>query len=271
MTRGRHTCNTLKAIRKQIADANDIRYEPRKCTYEGDCAGTCPACEAEVRYLESELSKRSRLGRAVAVVGVAASMVGLTACSNQKSEKSTEADVRSVSSPVAKDSTLSIPEEIEIQQPSTDNVTTDSQGTPEEDYYMGEADVPQTSTDADNAQHRVVATDSLRPLKKDEEPLFVGEIIPPQPEFPGGIEAMREYLSTNIRYPEDSLEGRVVVAFTVEADGSITNANVKESFAPAYGDEVLRVVKAMPKWKPGMGFDGKPAALNYILPVVFSK
>ena len=80
MTNGRHTCNTLKAIRKQIADANEIKYEPRECTHEGECAGTCPACEAEVRYLESELNRRSHTGKKVAVVGIAAGMASLASC-----------------------------------------------------------------------------------------------------------------------------------------------------------------------------------------------
>ena len=52
MVKGKSTCKTLKAIRRQIAEANDIKYEPRECHYEGPCLGTCPACEAEVRYLE---------------------------------------------------------------------------------------------------------------------------------------------------------------------------------------------------------------------------
>ena len=52
MTRGKTICSVLKTIRKQVADANDIKYEPRECHHEGECRGTCPACEAEVRYLE---------------------------------------------------------------------------------------------------------------------------------------------------------------------------------------------------------------------------
>jgi len=80
MSRGKHICNTLKAIRKQIADANDIKYEPRECTHQGDCAGTCPVCEAEVRYLEGELNKRSKLGRAIALVGISAGMAAMQSC-----------------------------------------------------------------------------------------------------------------------------------------------------------------------------------------------
>ncbi len=65
------TCETLKTIRKQIADANGIPYEPHVCTYSGPCMGTCPACEAEARYIEVELAKRRLSKQPVNIIGVA--------------------------------------------------------------------------------------------------------------------------------------------------------------------------------------------------------
>jgi hypothetical protein len=82
MRQGKFVCETLKTIRKQIADANEIKYEPRVCNHEGDCSGTCPACEAEVRYLERELTLRRKLGKAVAVVGISAGLASLTTSCN---------------------------------------------------------------------------------------------------------------------------------------------------------------------------------------------
>lgn len=67
----RATCETLKSIRKQIADANGIAYEPNICTYEGPCMGTCPVCEAEARYLETELAKRQKAHKGINIIGVA--------------------------------------------------------------------------------------------------------------------------------------------------------------------------------------------------------
>ncbi|MEE1260526.1 MAG: carboxypeptidase-like regulatory domain-containing protein [Paludibacteraceae bacterium] len=67
----RATCETLKSIRKQIADANGIAYEPNICTYEGPCMGTCPVCEAEARYLEAELAKRQKAHKGINIIGVA--------------------------------------------------------------------------------------------------------------------------------------------------------------------------------------------------------
>ena len=74
MYKGKKTCETLKSIRKQIADANEIPYEPRVCTHEGDCKGTCPACESEMRYIENQLNIRKMAGKAVKIVGLATVM-----------------------------------------------------------------------------------------------------------------------------------------------------------------------------------------------------
>lgn len=80
--KGKEKCKALKEIRRQIARENDIPYAVSQCTYQGDCRGTCPKCEAELRYLERELALRQGMGKAVAVVGISASVcAGLTACS----------------------------------------------------------------------------------------------------------------------------------------------------------------------------------------------
>ena len=72
MAKGKSTCKLLKSIRQQIADANGISYQPKECQHKGDCAGTCPACEAEIRYLERELKARKGNGFGMKVAGIAA-------------------------------------------------------------------------------------------------------------------------------------------------------------------------------------------------------
>ena len=72
MTKGKSTCKLLKDIRQQIADANGISYRPKECHHRGDCAGTCPACEEEIRYLERELKARKGNGFGMKVAGIAA-------------------------------------------------------------------------------------------------------------------------------------------------------------------------------------------------------
>ena len=72
MAKGKSTCKLLKDIRQQIADANGISYRPKECQHKGDCAGTCPACEEEIRYLERELRARKDNGFGMKVAGIAA-------------------------------------------------------------------------------------------------------------------------------------------------------------------------------------------------------
>ena len=70
MERGKQVCRILKDIRKQIAEENDIEFITSECTHKGDCAGTCPKCEAEVRYLESQLARRHASGRQMRLAGI---------------------------------------------------------------------------------------------------------------------------------------------------------------------------------------------------------
>ena len=74
MQRGKDICKALKEVRQQIADANNIRYQPCECHHEGDCSGTCPACEQEIRYIENQLKERSHKGINTKVIGIAASI-----------------------------------------------------------------------------------------------------------------------------------------------------------------------------------------------------
>ncbi len=101
MARGKSICKTLKAVRQRIADANGIVYKPQPCDYQGDCLGTCPACEAEVRYLENQLAVIRRKGVAATVVGVAMGLGSLSpaaayaqsdCCSQNGHEKKTGKD-----------------------------------------------------------------------------------------------------------------------------------------------------------------------------------
>ena len=77
MARGKQTCKILKEIRRQIADANGIEFVTSECRYKGDCLGTCPKCEAEVRYLEQQLRARSLAGKAVALAGISAASLAM--------------------------------------------------------------------------------------------------------------------------------------------------------------------------------------------------
>lgn len=77
MARGKQTCRILKEIRRQIAEANDIEFITTECRYKGDCPGTCPKCESEVRYLEQQLHRRRAMGKAVMLAGLSAGTLAM--------------------------------------------------------------------------------------------------------------------------------------------------------------------------------------------------
>ena len=87
MKAGKHTCEVLKSIRKQIADSNGIAYTPSECTFSGECTGTCPNCERERQYLERELSSKLKAGKALKIVGIAAGLSAMVACQEAKGEE----------------------------------------------------------------------------------------------------------------------------------------------------------------------------------------
>ena len=99
------------------------------------------------------------------------------------------------------------------------------------------------------------------------------DVVDNMPQFPGGgPSALFEYLTTSIRYPKDAMEqgiqGRAIVTFVVEKDGSISGARVVKSYHPSLDAEALRIINAMPNWIPG-SINGEPARVKYTAPVTF--
>lgn len=97
-------------------------------------------------------------------------------------------------------------------------------------------------------------------------------VVEDPPEFPGGLQALSDYLRDNIKYPEacrkDSIQGRVIISFVVEKDGSISSAEVIKSVHEQLDAEALRVISAMPKWKPGKQ-RGKVVRVEYAIPIKY--
>ena len=105
---------------------------------------------------------------------------------------------------------------------------------------------------------------------KDREPVF--NVVEQMPSFPGGMEALMQYLATNMRYPveaqKNKVQGRVVVGFIVSKDGDIKKAHILRGVDPELDAEAIRVIESMPRWMPGMQ-RGKAVAVSYTLPVMF--
>ena len=98
------------------------------------------------------------------------------------------------------------------------------------------------------------------------------DVVEKMPEFPGGVGEMMKFLSMTVKYPEAAekagTQGRVIVSFIVEKDGSVSNAKVQKSVSEELDAEALRVINAMPKWTPGMQ-KGKAVRVKYTIPITF--
>ena len=117
-----------------------------------------------------------------------------------------------------------------------------------------------------------VAAPPPPPAPKPEVSNKVFDVVEEMPSFPGGQAALMSFLSSNIKYPvvaqENGVQGRVIVGFVVERDGSITDVKVMRSVDPSLDREAQRVVRAMPRWKPGKQ-NGSAVRVKYTVPVVF--
>lgn len=92
------------------------------------------------------------------------------------------------------------------------------------------------------------------------------------PDFPGGQKKLFKWLSANIKYPKEAQankeQGRVIVRFVIDKDGKVMDAKVVRSISPSLNKEALRLIEAMPRWKPGEK-DGQPVAVRFTLPITF--
>lgn len=120
------------------------------------------------------------------------------------------------------------------------------------------------------ADNEVVVRYVPKEVASSVHPVF--QIVEEMPEFPGGMEELLKFLGKNIKYPVEAqqakIEGKVIVQFVVEKDGSIANPKVVRSIHPALDGEAIRVISIMPKWKPGMQ-KGKSVNVQYTVPVTF--
>ncbi|MBR4803919.1 MAG: energy transducer TonB [Bacteroidales bacterium] len=155
------------------------------------------------------------------------------------------------------------PPEPEVVTPTELNVVADN-------VEVADVDI-NAEDDQNQAQQEYVA-----PVVEDKEEEKVEEeiftVVESAPEYPGGEGELYKYLAKSIKYPEmakqQNLEGRVFVTFVVEKDGSIANPKVLRDIGGGCGEEAIRVVRSMPKWKPGKQ-RGKAVRVQFNLPVMF--
>ena len=168
-------------------------------------------------------------------------------------------------------------EEVEIQQTSQETPPPPPPPAVQEVEVLNvvednvETETIEVSTE-ENETEVVIAAPVEAPVEEEEEEV-VFVVVESMPEFPGGQQALFKFLSENVKYPviaqENGIQGRVICQFVVNRDGSIVDVEVVRSGGDASLDkEAVRVIKSMPKWKPGKQ-RGKAVRVKYTLPVNF--
>ena len=173
---------------------------------------------------------------------------------------------------------MSFEEEVEIQQTSQDVTPPPPPPQVQEVGVLNvvednkEVEDVNIQTEDDKEVEVVIAAPVETPVEEEEEEVIF-MVVETMPEFPGGQQALFKYLSENVKYPviaqENGIQGRVICQFVVNKDGSIVDVEVVRSGGDASLDkEAVRVIKSMPKWKPGKQ-RGKAVRVKYTVPVSF--
>ncbi|MCL2132622.1 MAG: energy transducer TonB [Lentimicrobiaceae bacterium] len=262
MTHGRKVCNTLKEIRRQIAEKNEIEYATDDCRFEGECKGTCPKCDAEVKYLENELHKRTQLGKTAIIAGISLGIAGTFPACNAPQQTNTPVAEQEIAADTVNLDTIPVIPKDSVRFPDIvlDGITVGNIEV--EDFEVVKETIPQPP-------EIVCGKMELTPTK--DENILMGEVVETMPEFPGGDAARIKFLADNIKYPSSTRKfppGKVVISFVVETDGSLSTFRILRSLHPLLDEEALRVVKMMPKWIPGEQM-GKAVRIQYVMPVIF--
>jgi len=116
-------------------------------------------------------------------------------------------------------------------------------------------------------------SNAVSPIAQSPDNPLNFQVVEELPDFPGGMVKFMKWLTRHLKYPQDAqrkkLQGQVTVQFIINTDGSVTDPKIIKSLSPSCDREVLRVVRMMPKWKPGTDH-GKPVRTKFVIPVVFS-
>lgn len=142
----------------------------------------------------------------------------------------------------------------------------------EDDAKVDNADLMSTEDNANAAQAETYVPTVVETKEEEEDENQIFVIVEEPAEFPGGQVELLTYLKNAIKYPvvaqENGIQGRVTCSFTINKDGSIVDVEVIRGVDPSLDREAIRVINAMPKWKPGKQ-RGKAVRVKYNLPVLF--
>ncbi len=284
MGRGKELCKLLKDVRVKIAAENDIDYTPVECTHKGDCRGTCPQCEAELRWIQHCLDRRLLAGKIVKVAGISAGILMMGSCGKGTGTHSSDTVVDSISS----EAVLVSEDTIATDSPRVEPLTKVDVQPMLSEEKMGE--VPFWDEDdqeeADNERvHRMEMNSEIdnsdhttTKEKEFSEPVYVGGVddelfeFDTFAQFPGGVDSLMRFLSKNIIYPkeavENNIEGKVILKFIVSESGRVSHVAIVKSVHPLLDNEAVRVVSKLPRFIPAQ-YKGRNKDSFFSLPISF--
>ena len=254
MAKGKQTCKILKEIRKQIAEENDINLVIEECTYKGDCLGTCPRCEAEVRYLERELEKRQRLGKVAVVAGMSLStMFAAASCDSTKTmtdKGSLRGEVAAVDPVDPKDSRDSIPETLMGIVPMYNPVLLHMESvSPEVEAKMV---FPESKKLTVKGYELQIPESLYSNYRENKEPYLVEKATRiAAPHFLGGEPALLQFLEEQLGEYARKGSREMEVEFTVIVSGRVVDVEVVRGIDEELDNLVTRIFKMM-EWEPGV-------------------
>lgn len=257
MNRGKRTCEILKEVRRTVARENSIPLTEHECAFEGECRGTCPYCEAEVRHLERELQRRISLGKAVTVAGIAVSSFVMGGCQSPTTSR-TQGEMEQQ------------PQITETQTSESSNSSEDNDG--EESIIIGEdesfevdfveeGEKNETPSSPGNKDNRKFKDDNSSDDAYEFEGIVdfneqlddsEGEWIPPingtlaeylRPRMKTSLDFLREPKFNNVYLVLIINDKGIVKEVLLQPKVELSTPNEKASY-----EEMTRILKSMPHW-----------------------
>lgn len=242
MNHGKETCRILKELRHKIAEANDIVLETSECRFKGDCTGTCPRCESEVRYLERQLAARRRAGKAVRLAGLAAGAIIMSGCGNVSDSKPTETLLGDVVDTIIAEEMCDTV--VQTKENNVNNIENVSQRNASKDSVKTDTSV----ADNNNPDFSLINSIDFGEIEDGHDPVYS------PPTFPGGEIALERFINRHIIYPDilkdEAISGSVIVEVTIDVDGKVTEPVVISGLDPVLDRQALKIASLLPDFSP---------------------
>lgn len=242
MNHGKETCRILKELRHKIAEANDIVLETSECRFKGDCTGTCPRCESEVRYLERQLAAHRRAGNAVRLAGLAAGAIIMSGCGNVSDSKPTETLLGDVVDTIIAEEMCDTV--VQTKENNVNNIENVSQRNASKDSVKTDTSV----ADNNNPDFSLINSIDFGEIEDGHDPVYS------PPTFPGGEIALERFINRHIIYPDilkdEAISGSVIVEVTIDVDGKVTEPVVISGLNPVLDRQALKIASLLPDFSP---------------------